>query len=202
LARASQALLAVQLVANLYSIVVLLHQRSIAQQVISRPGTVSLQTATSADHAVSVMNVVNLVLLLASGVLFICWISRARRNVEMWGPRFQRHSVGWAIGAWICPIVNLLYPFQITDDILNDSERAPHEARQTPPLLRAWWTTYLIGNVALYVASRLPTDSLDALSNRNLVAVTAFVVSTVALALAIMVVGRITAAQTRRMTAS
>jgi Ca2+/Na+ antiporter len=202
LARSTQALLAVQLLAGLYSIVVTLHRRSIAQQVISHPGTVSYQTAVSADHAISVMNMVNLVLLLLSGVLFISWLSRARHNVEGWGPQFERHSRGWAVGAWFCPIVNLWYPFQITDDILNDSERGPHDQRSTPPLLRAWWATYLIGNVLLFGASRLPTNTLDALSTRDMVAVGAFVVRTLALALAIMVVGRITAAQTRRVNAT
>jgi hypothetical protein len=199
LARAAQILLAVQLVAGLYSMVVILHQRSIAQQVISSPGTVSLEAARSADRAVTAMNTVTLVLLLISGVMFVCWFSRARRNVEAWGPRFQRHSSGWAIGAWICPIVNLWYPFQIADDILNDSESRP--TRETAPLLRTWWATYLISNLMLFGASRVSADTLNALSNRDIVAVIALLVRTVALALAILVVGRITSAQTRRMTA-
>jgi hypothetical protein len=73
--------------------------------------------------------------------LFVTWFYRARVNADGRGWP-QRHTKGWAIGAWFVPVLNLYVPFQIMADIwragLPDQDRAN---QATWP--RAWWASML-----------------------------------------------------------
>ena len=55
--------------------------------------------------------------LLASWITGAMWLHRARKNAEAFNPSFHHtRSAGWAWGGWICPIVNLWFPFQVVRD--------------------------------------------------------------------------------------
>lgn len=82
--------------------------------------------------------------LLAAAVVFMIWLWRARSNVELAaGPRSQRLGRGWAVGGWICPIVNLWFPYQYLVDVWRAS--APRDTADG--LVLAWWLAYLASNV-------------------------------------------------------
>jgi len=89
-------------------------------------------------------------------VMFVIWFHRARRNVDAFAGPGQPLSTGWAIGGWLCPVVNLWFPLMIAHGIWKASDpRAPMRGGATPgrhPLLWAWWLTYLAANAVFFVS--------------------------------------------------
>ncbi len=81
---------------------------------------------------------VNAGALLAAAVAFIMWLWRARANAELLvGPHGQRLTREWVIGAWICPVVNLWFPYQVVVDVWRAS--APKRGGQQHDGLVVWW---------------------------------------------------------------
>lgn len=219
LGAAVQVLLGVVILVQLIGeLPVLLRQRSLLRQIAVDPGSVSLGQATRSDDDVSRTAVFYSVAYLATAIVFAAWFYQARRNADAYGSVVQRHSRGWAIGGWFCPVVNLWFPFQIAADIQRASERSslaqaggpgwsdqpPVESTYSPPatsglgLLRAWWAMYLLNVfVSEFVRLGLSDSSGDPLRSADLELIE-IVPSVLAAALAIMVVRRITAAQRRR----
>jgi hypothetical protein len=203
LATATQVLLGVQLVAYLGLIVAIVHERSLIAHFEQDASSVQLADVRLADDAVAALSLVVLLLLLSGAVVWIIWFHRARANVDAWSPRYQRFTKGWAIGGWLCPIVNLWIPYQIAWDVLQDSERTRTDAadrRTTYPLLTAWWigwvAAFALGTV---VALQSEPQTLEGLSGYLVLEIVGIGLRIVTGLLAILVVARITAAQTARM---
>ena len=125
-----------------------------------------------------------LLTLLAAGVVFIVWLWRVRSNAEaIAGPQSQRLGKGWGIGCWICPIVNLWFPYQYVVDVW----RASKPSRDTGDgLVLAWWLTFLATGVVAQFR-RSDTDSLVASATCALLVAAAV--------LAVLVIRRISAWQ-------
>lgn len=199
---ATQILLAVQFAATIGLLFPVLHQRNLIDKIRSDPASVTLSQAQDADHAVSAVALVVLLLYIATGVVWIIWFHRARTNVESWGARFQRRSAGWAIGAWFCPIVNLWFPYQIARDVLDDTEGKPNDyaiRSGARPLLLIWWLSFVALDL-MYLVDRIVgnTTTVSGIEKQNSVTIAGIVVRVVSAVLAIFVVRLITTAQRRR----
>jgi Domain of unknown function (DUF4328) len=202
LAIATQVMLGIQLLTTMWFLFPVLHQRSLINRLKTDPNSVSLTEANHADDTVAALAGVVAVLFIVTGIVWIIWFYRARSNVDAWGPVFQRRSRGWAIGAWLCPVVNLWFPYMIARDILDDTERGQggsHDVRRSRPLLMTWWLVYVALSVSSLVEranrSRKTLDDLTTYSNIEIVTIALRLVAGI---LAILVVRQITAAQTRR----
>lgn len=79
------------------------------------------------------------VLFLATAVVFLVWLHRARRHVAPNQP--QRWSPGWAVGAWFVPVFNLVVPVRIVLDIWRTDGRSNPSLKV---LITAWWTCWLL----------------------------------------------------------
>lgn len=85
-----------------------------------------------------------------AGVLFVAWLWRARRNAEWLCVGRHTRSRGWVIGAWICPIVNLWFPYQVVRDVWRGSNPRNRETWDELRHLRErsvigwWWGCVLI----------------------------------------------------------
>jgi hypothetical protein len=116
-----------------------------------------------------------------------------------------RYAHGWAIGAWFVPIVNLIVPKQLADDIWRGSdpddalpELETAGAKRINSLLHFWWAAWLIGgivgNFAIRSAFRgVPT--LDGLRGQAQAYLLTDLISVVALVLAVLVIREITTRQ-------
>ena len=87
-------------------------------------------------------------LTLATGLFFVLWLYRATRNVELFGVR-PRRAAGWAIGAWLVPVVSLWWPKQVVDDVVRGSRPdvpAGCDVRALPRSgwVTAWWSMWLL----------------------------------------------------------
>lgn len=88
---------------------------------------------------------------LATGIVFLIWLWRARINAEiLGGPDSQRRGRGWTIGGWLCPIVNFWFPYRIVTDIY----RVSTGRRADPsPVVRLWWAVTVVGESVSFVVA-------------------------------------------------
>jgi hypothetical protein len=85
---------------------------------------------------------VNAGAMVIAAVAFIVWLWRARANAELLvGPHGQRLTREWVIGAWICPVVNLWFPYQVVVDVWRAS--TPNRDHRDG-LVVWWWMTFLV----------------------------------------------------------
>ncbi|MGW0252061.1 outer membrane protein assembly factor BamB family protein [Nocardia goodfellowii] len=95
---------------------------------------------------------------LGAGVTVITWLWRARRNSEAMCAARHRRSIGWVIGGWFCPVVNVWFPHTIMSDVwrASDPRTAPDalnlRGRRTGGWVTAWWSFLLIGWALGFVA--------------------------------------------------
>jgi len=90
--------------------------------------------------------------------VFLVWFYRARKNADGRG-QVQRWGPGWAIGAWVTPVVYLWFPYQIMADIWRAN--LPAERRANRAWLPGfWWGCWIAGDffglIALASASGIP----------------------------------------------
>ena len=110
-----------------------------------------------------------LLLRLATGIVVIIWLWNARRNAEMLSATRHRLPIGWVIGGWFCPVVNLWFPYWIMTDVVRESDQhAPAIAgnshkRTGDGVVVAWWLALLaswaLGFVALILGLPKPRST-------------------------------------------
>lgn len=167
-------------------------------------GAINLYVAVTGDGVVAdsaiaplltTLGLVDSLVYLLAGIAFICWLYRARTNVDGWQARGLRWSSGWAIGGWFIPLGNLVIPKQVVDEVRAASAAsgfgAPVPAGSTP-LIWAWWLCYLLGNI-------LASCGGIALHNTTVISAIAGLLLVAAGALAIQVIRDITALQQARL---
>jgi hypothetical protein len=82
--------------------------------------------------------------------VFLVWFYRARKNADGRG-QDQRYGPGWAIGAWVIPVANLWFPYQVMADIWRanlPAERRANRAR----LPGFWWGCWIAGDIFALIA--------------------------------------------------
>lgn len=94
-------------------------------------------------------------------VLFLVWFRAAYGLAKRRTPDLGTHGVGWSIGAWFVPFLNLVRPKKMMDDLWVMAESdARHRAGEraypiAPPLVAWWWGAWLVGSVVGQYASAL-----------------------------------------------
>lgn len=217
LAIALYVLLALSMVASLTSVVASLRRASLADDLrnadpfLGDLGGVTLDDLRSADDFVATTAFVSLPLLIATSVVFIIWFFRARKNVELFGLHRPRLGPGWAIGGWVCPVVNLWFPARIASDLWKGSDTSKGAADIGKPfgrvvLILCWWIPLTISSVLDRVVLSLAFDdasledeqALDDLIASDRYDAASEGLMVIAGVFAIMLVRRITALQAQR----
>jgi len=135
--------------------------------------------------------------LLFAGIAFICWLHRARTNIDAFGGSWMRWGPGWTIGAWFVPLANLVIPLLVVAEIDRATDghtggwalRRP--ARVVVTLWAVLWTAFLILD---RVTTFVPLDAVSSAAGYGLMALAA-AVEVGAAVCAILVIRRITAGQ-------
>lgn len=150
LALATTVLIAVVVVLDFASTWTTWNAYALVRDYVADTG-VTQSDLTNADETIAIVARMFLAALLAAAVLFIIWLWQARLNAERICQAQHRRARGWIIGSWICPIVNLWFPFTIVDDVYRASRptNSPDLAdlRSVPGsrVLGLWWTFWLAG---------------------------------------------------------
>lgn len=133
---------------------------------------ISETDAGSNDFRQGMIAILQLGLLLVTGIIFLKWIHRANSNVRKLGAKGLRFTPGWAVGYYFIPIVNLWKPYQAMKEIWQASNR-PTDWRNQPDstILGCWWTFWIIsamiGRVSFKLSMR--AEKIDELVNATMV---------------------------------
>lgn len=110
-----------------------------------------------------------LVFLVSAGV-FIAWFFRAYKNLQRLGVQNLRYGTDWAIGSWFVPILSLVRPKLIANDIWRGSERGAEVSTQwrlgyVPSLVHWWWGLFLVQGFLVYVGQRTAESGYNKLAS-------------------------------------
>ncbi|MEV7945689.1 DUF4328 domain-containing protein [Streptomyces rubiginosohelvolus] len=166
LARAVTALLGVVIAADLFAIGTGLHLRGLWQQVEADGAlNVYVGDGRTAETLYGIAALSQGVALLATGVVFIIWFHRTRRNAEVFDPSVQRMGPGWAVGGWFVPIANFWFPYRVASGVWEASAHTrPDGGRRTVPRtpLNLWWGAWVVSLLFTRVTERLWDRAVDA----------------------------------------
>ncbi|GED85188.1 DUF4328 domain-containing protein [Streptomyces sp. 6-11-2] len=147
LGRAAAAMLLLAAAADLFAVWTDIVMYDVSGDLVNGSvGADVMRRADDADRLYAVAGVTQLVTLLASCVVFLCWFYRVRVNAEVFDPSGHSMKRGWAIGAWFTPVVNLWFPRRIAVDIWEASSPADGPRSNWP--VNTWWTLWVIGLLA------------------------------------------------------
>jgi hypothetical protein len=107
------------------------------------------------DELTTVTAIIALAVSLPAMIAWMVWMTRAYGNLDALAPAAKRHWTGWAWLGWIVPIMNLFRPKQVANDIWRAS--APGSL---PAWLQAWWTLWIVTEVAVRILGRVDVESL------------------------------------------
>ena len=83
---------------------------------------ISPDVISSNDHRQKAIAIFMLLLIIGTIITFIMWFFRAYKNLHILKIKLLQHSPGWAIGAWFVPFLNLVRPFQIMNEIWENTQ--------------------------------------------------------------------------------
>ncbi|MEY2512712.1 MAG: hypothetical protein QOJ89_70 [bacterium] len=160
-ANVAVALLIVTALVSALSILYELDMRSLIDR-IAAGQPVGLAEVQTADDRTTLVAMLSLGALVATGIAFVAWFFRAYVNIERLGARDLRATKGWSIGAWFVPLLNLVRPKQIMDDIWRASDPAlpagelrGWQRAAVPGLLHGWWAAFLIAGVIANISGQM-----------------------------------------------
>ncbi|MGW2472069.1 DUF4328 domain-containing protein [Streptomyces sp. NPDC001665] len=204
LAKAVCVLLGAVAVADVLSIAAGVHSRMLLAEGLDDGFlSVSDDELTLADNLTGAAASLQAFTLLATGIVFLVWFRRARRNAEVFDAYAQSMRPGWAIGAWFVPIGNLWLPYRVASGIWTAS--APigtPGGRPAAPrgLLNAWWAALVVDQLVSRGAGRYyaRAESGDAMVRGLDMLAAGDALDVAAAVLAILFVRRLTEMQSRR----
>ncbi len=108
------------------------------------------QALVAADGRYAGIGSIQLLVFVATAIIWLMWTHRAYANQALIGCRKTRHSPGWAVGYWFIPFANLVEPYRGMAELWRRSQTqnaisSMHAS--TPALIGWWWGLYLLGNV-------------------------------------------------------
>jgi uncharacterized protein DUF4328 len=160
-------------------------------------------------HA-GVAAIFNLLVLIATIVVFLIWEHRANSNLRPLGVPRPEFSSRWAVGSWFVPFLNLVVPFQIVryiwrksdpDTVKADGVSGPWNYSGADEFtLKAWWGFWIATGIVGRFSERISLRAKE-LSEYTFASWAGIIASTLAIIaalLAISVVRSVTARQEER----
>ena len=191
LGRAAAVLLGLVIAADVFSCYAVVLELSVTGDMAD--GATGADVAHRADHADALYGASALVygvVLLATAVVYLCWLWRVRVNAEVFDQSAHSMRRGWTIGAWFCPIVNLWFPRRVVADAWDASTPLGMRSGHRP--VDAWWSLWLLSLFAgrfantSYNHADTPAELRDA--SRLMLCSDALDIAAAALAIVVVVV--------------
>jgi hypothetical protein len=139
----------------------------------------------------ALIDIPNIGLYLATGIVFIVWLWRVRSNADLVAPHGHQFRKSWAIWGWL-PIVNLWIPRRYALDVWQVS-RPAQELGRSHAEVNWWWALFLTSQVLERIAGQMLArgETLEAFTNGATLATVAALLGVPAAVLAVVVVRRI-----------
>lgn len=162
---AVQILLGLSALAGLVALVADGQQFALARRIADRPRSFRQAEADATDQFVRFSSLAWGVAMLATGIVFVVWFFRLRRNAGLWAPDGQRWGPGATIWGWL-PIVNFWVPYRVAKDALRSTRPAGSTDQAGRGILRFWWTMWVLMVIGQGV-DRILTQDLDEAADLN-----------------------------------
>ncbi|MFE0648984.1 DUF4328 domain-containing protein [Streptomyces sp. NPDC059534] len=138
-------------------------------------------------------------LFVATGIVFIVWFHRLRKNAEIWARDLQTRTPGYAIGCWFVPIGNFWIPRAIAVEIWRASRWEPYAAdgKRELTLLNSWWTCWILATLVNWISGQMykTAETTESWTLATQWSLAGYVLDIVAAVLAIGFVRRLTSMQ-------
>ena len=173
-------------------------------QRVQQGSEVSAEEAAANDSRVAVIAGLRSLAVLVIAATFITWMYKAYRNLLGFGARLLEYSPGWAIGAFLTPVLNLFRPYSVVTEIWKASvpgaDGTEWIQEKTPVMIRLWWGFWLASNLVSWITLSLLSsgrDDVGALLVRSYYALVADLLAILAAGAAIAVVHSVNQRQIR-----
>lgn len=104
-----------------------------------------LADSTFNDTLQNLMDIVQLLVFVVSGILILRWIYITSYNAHQLSTSKMKFTPGWSIGWYFIPIFNLWKPYQAMKEIWKVSENPTNwEKQSVPSMLRWWWFFWIL----------------------------------------------------------
>jgi hypothetical protein len=170
-ARWTLVLLGATIALDMASLLALGAERSLLNRGV---GQITLGEWHNASSRVSVLAEIELVLLVVTAIVFLRWLHRCYANLRALGITGGRFTPGWAVGYWFVPILNLVRPKQILDDLWRATDGGSEAVRdggwRTLPTTSAtsvWLGLWIAGGVVGRIAARNDLNTFSDLVAQN-----------------------------------
>jgi hypothetical protein len=157
--------------------------------------------ADNPGGAVVVLLLLGIVLLqvvisIATYVFFAMWLHRSCKNLLTFGtPRnLIQYSPAWAVGSFFVPFANLVVPYRAIKELWSRSVPAHSYiiSEPTPPaLFPLWWLFWLLSGIVGNISLRVSQGEAASPEAVVILGIVADVLSIIAAAFAIVVIGQI-----------
>lgn len=155
------------------------------------PGSEPVPDEEVAEHDALVVQIalLSLAIFVGGGVVWLIWFKRLYANLPALGTKRRKHKVGWAVGGWFVPILNLVRPYQIAQEIWTESaprpeppappptpmpgeqlgerdlNRSPNTRAKAGPsvLLQAWWFAWIGTSIFSLAASKAESAAISSM---------------------------------------
>lgn len=134
----------------LVSVIVPLVNRGLARRAMETLDVGPLNAAGLLELSAAALH---LALLIAAAVVFIVWMWRAHKNLYAFPGVMPRMRAGWSIGGWFIPLANLVIPALVMNDIAKGSLPWVPMRTRTYPLVGFWWAAFVISSCASGLAT-------------------------------------------------
>ena len=93
---------------------------------------------------------------LVTGITFLKWVYRAYKNIQGFGAENLRYSPGWAVAYYFMPVLGLVRPVQVMNEIWRASDD-PRDWRRRPGswLIGSWWALFLVYALVTQISLQL-----------------------------------------------
>ena len=150
LARMLLVTVAVGMIVAVAATIAVLDQMEVATQELAKPGPVAADRLAAVDaRRTALCRTVQLIDVVGLGLLVV-WTRRLYGNLRPLGFNEPRFREGWALGGWFVPLVNLVRPKQIVNDIWRAGDPEPPrpaqawEEQPVSSLLSWWWFFWIV----------------------------------------------------------
>lgn len=199
--RKARSFIGLTIVANAVSVVLLGAQRSLLDR---GAGQIALSDWQRSEARVAAAALVELAVFIVAVVLFLRWLHLCYRNLRELGTDDLRFTPGWAVGYWFVPILNVVRPKQILDELWRatdldaDDGAGRWKALRSSSLITWYWGLVIVAGATAWASTRLPASTVSELETRNGGVITGHLLQIAAGACLFKAVGLLTARQDAR----
>jgi hypothetical protein len=192
---AAAVLIVVVAILDVLGVVKVWNAYNLINDFVNSDGATSAEDMLNAANSVDSFRLIALLATIVAGIVMLVWVSRVRNNAERFGgPGSQRLSRGWAVWGWICPVVDLWFPYRTMSDIYRASAtRKPAKAT----IIAVWWLAFLVSTLINQIGTRIVENDtgVSALRTDALLSTVSAVFTIIAAGLIVMIIRQINAWQ-------